>query len=123
MRDYEVVYIFESALEEQHIDEKLDRFHGLISGDGGELTAVDHWGKRLLAYPIRDREAGYYVVAHFTTDPRALIEFERVLKLDDEVLRHLVVVNEGHLSSEPFPEEDPEEGEGDDDDGDDDEEN
>lgn len=96
MRDYEVVYIFDSALAESAIGEKLDRFHALVAGDGrGEVTAVDHWGKRQLAYPIRKKPNGYFVVAQFRTAAESLPEFERALKLDEEVLRYLVVLNEG----------------------------
>jgi small subunit ribosomal protein S6 len=96
VRDYEVVYIFDSAVTEEAIAEKLDRFHGLVAGDGrGEITAVDHWGKRQLAYPIRKKPNGYYVVAQFRTAPESLPEFERALKLDEDVLRYLIVLHEG----------------------------
>lgn len=102
MRDYEAVYIFDSALEEPAINEKLDRFHAMVSGEGrGEITAVDHWGKRQMAYAIADKDNGYYVVAHFSTSPTLLPEYERLLKLDEELLRYLVVFNEGDLSTTP----------------------
>src|SRR5713101_3459420 len=65
-RRYETVYIFDSALEEPAINEKLERFHALITQGGkGTLTNVAHWGKRTLAYPVKKRDAGYYVVAQF----------------------------------------------------------
>lgn len=102
LRDYEAVYIFDSALEEPQINEKLDRFHALVAGDnGGEVTEVEHWGRRQLAYPIRDRENGYYVVSHFRTAAEALPEFERLLQLDEGLLRYLIVVNEGDLATKP----------------------
>jgi small subunit ribosomal protein S6 len=102
LRDYEAVYIFDSAVDEAKINEKLDRYHGLLTGNGGgQLTAVDHWGKRQLAYPIEDRDNGYYVVAHFSATPEVLPEYERALKLDEELLRYLVVINEGELSTTP----------------------
>ena len=104
MKDYEVVYIFDSALEEPRINEKLDRFHQLVASEnGGEVTALDHWGRRQLAYPIEDRENGYYVVAHVTTAADRLPEFERILTLDEELLRYLIVINEGDLSTSPAP--------------------
>lgn len=96
MNDYEVVYIFHPALDEDGVDAKLERFHKqLTDPEGGEITAVDHWGVRQLAYPVRDQGQGYYVVAQFNTDPQALDEFERILKLDEELLRYLIVVSEG----------------------------
>ncbi|MEX0912000.1 MAG: 30S ribosomal protein S6 [Gemmatimonadota bacterium] len=106
MREYEVVYIFDSALEEPAVNEKIERYHELVVGEnGGQVTAVDHWGRRQLAYPIDDHENGYYVVAHFDAEAGQLPEFERRLKLDDDLLRYLVVVNEGDLSTSPLPEE------------------
>ncbi|MEX2581775.1 MAG: 30S ribosomal protein S6 [Gemmatimonadota bacterium] len=113
MRNYEAVYIFDSALEEEAVNEKLDRYHKLVADDSeGEVTAVDHWGRRQLAYAIEDHQNGYYVVTHFNTEAGRLPEFERLLKLDDDLLRYLIVVNEGDLSTSPAPA--PEEG-GDDD--------
>jgi len=95
VRLYEAVYIFDPALDEAAIDAKLERHHKLVTGENGEVTAVDHWGNRQLAYPIEKKKTGYYVVAQFNGDPDALPEFERALKLDEELLRYLVVLNEG----------------------------
>ncbi|WP_423924599.1 30S ribosomal protein S6 [Candidatus Palauibacter sp.] len=107
MRDYEIVYIFRSSLTSEEIEAKLERYHAVIAGDGsGEITASSHWGKRQLAYPIRKQKNGYYVVVQFTSDPAPLTGLERVLKLDDDVLRYLVVIAERPL---PAPEEPPEE--------------
>ena len=95
MRLYEVVYIFDAVMDEAAINEKLERYHALVTESEGEVTAVDHWGSRQLAYPVEKKKAGYYVVAQFNGDPNALPEFERALKLDETILRYLVVLNEG----------------------------
>ncbi len=94
-RLYEVVYIFDSALEEAAITERLDRFHALVAQPDGAAPTVDHWGKRTLAYPIAAHDSGYYVVAKFEAAGEQLPEFERALKLDESLLRHLVVLDEG----------------------------
>jgi small subunit ribosomal protein S6 len=95
-RRYETVYIFDSALEEPAVTEKLERFHALIAKDGkGTVTNVAHWGKRTMAYPVKKRESGYYVVTQFEAAGELLPEYERAVKLDESVLRFLVVVNEG----------------------------
>lgn len=99
-RPYEAVYIFDAALEEAAINERLARFHALIQAPGAEAPQVNHWGKRTLAYPVRKHESGYYVVAKFETEPTALPEFERAVKLDESVIRFLVVANEG---AQPVP--------------------
>jgi small subunit ribosomal protein S6 len=92
-RRYETVYIFDSALEEPAITEKLGRFHALLA-QNGQAPAVNsnHWGKRTLTYPIKRKDTGYYVVAQFEAVPTALPEYERAVKLDESVLRFLVVV-------------------------------
>src|SRR5690606_8226822 len=95
VRDYETVYIFDTQIPEDRINEKLDRFHGLLTGGGAEITAVDHWGRRQLTYPIRKQNAGYYVVAQFRSEAGQLPEYERLMKLDDELLRYIVVLHEG----------------------------
>jgi len=96
-RKYEIVYIFDSAMEEAQITESLDRFHALLKNQDypEPITATSHWGKRTLAYPINKKEQGYYVVAQFESDQKLLNEFERAIKLDENVLRYLVVINEG----------------------------
>ena len=100
-RQYEVVYIFDSTLEEAAINERLTRFHALLQQPpGSEAPQVNHWGKRTLAYPVKKHETGYYVVAKFDADPTVLPEFERAIKLDEGVLRFLVVVSEG---AQPVP--------------------
>ena len=104
MKDYEVVYIFDSAIEEPKIEEKIERYHQLVAGEnGGEVAAVDHWGRRELAYPIKDKDNGYYVVTHLSTPAEKLPEFERLLQLDEDLLRYLIVVNEDNLSTSPAP--------------------
>jgi len=95
MRLYEVVYILDPALEEDAVNAKLDKFHELATSKGGEVSAVDHWGTRQLAYPVKKQRSGYYVVAQFSALVDALPEYERLLKLDDEVVRYLLVLNEG----------------------------
>lgn len=91
-RRYEVVYIFDSALEEPAVTEKLGRFHALL-GEGVQPT-VSHWGKRSLTYRLNRHDTGYYVVAQFEAAPTVLPEFERAVKLDEGVLRFLVVLAE-----------------------------
>ena len=99
MRLYEVVYILDPALGEEAITAKLEKFHQLATSRGGEVAAIDHWGARQLAYPIKKLQNGYYVVAQFTAAVDALPEYERLLRLDSEVMRYLLVLNEGEPST------------------------
>ncbi len=102
-REYEAVYIFDAALEDAAINEKIAKHHALLSSTGD--VALDHWGRRQLAYKIGTRETGYYVVARFHAEPKVLPEFERALKLDDGVVRYLISVHEHELGAPPMTEE------------------
>ncbi len=95
MRLYEAVYIFDAVLDEASINQKLERYHALATGQDGAVAAVDHWGTRQLAYPISKKRSGYYVVAQISAEADSLPEFERALKLDESLLRYLLVLNEG----------------------------
>ena len=77
------------------INKKLEKFHPLVLGKSGEVVAVDHWGVRQMAYPVNKQSSGYYVVAQVRSGSDGLPEFERVLRLDAELLRYLIVLNEG----------------------------
>jgi small subunit ribosomal protein S6 len=103
-RRYEVVYIFDSALEEAAVNERLAKFHALL-GRGLQIN-VTHWGKRSLAYPLKHHQTGYYAVTQFEAAPDVLPEFERAIKLDEGVLRHLTVLLEGEMPA-PMPVEAP----------------
>ncbi len=107
VREYEVVYILDATLEEAQVNELLERHHQLLKSTETEnpVANLDHWGKRVLAYPIKGKEQGYFVVARLETEPNLLQEFERVLKLDEGVLRYLIVISEGVAAPALVPEE------------------
>jgi small subunit ribosomal protein S6 len=102
-RTYEAVYIFDAALEDAAINEKIAKHHGMLGST--EEVKLDHWGRRQLAYKIGTRETGYYVVARFSAEPGVLPEFERALKLDDGVVRYLISTHEHELGAPPMTEE------------------
>src|SRR6266550_5374938 len=102
-RRYETVYIFDPALEEPAITERLERFNALLTKDAkGSITNVAHWGKSTLSYTIQKKDTAYYVVAQFETAAELLPEYERAVKLEEGVVRFLVVVSEG-LPAKPEP--------------------
>ena len=102
-RPYEAVYIFDSALEDAAINERLERFHALL-GNPADIS-IDHWGRRQLAYPIGRKEQGYYVVARFGAESATLPEYERALKLDDGLIRYLLTLHERELGAPELTEE------------------
>ena len=103
MPRYETTYIFDSALDEPAINDKLTRFHALLTRDGsGTITNVSHWGKRTMTVRIKKKDTGYYVVAQYETVGDLLPEYERAVRLDESVLRYLIVLNEGE-PAKPMP--------------------
>ena len=102
-REYEAVYIFDSALEDAAITDKLNKHHALLSL--AEPPKLDIWGRRQLAYKIGRHENGYYVISRFKADPTTLPEFERALKLDDGIVRYLITLYEHELGAPALTEE------------------
>jgi len=92
VRPYEVVTIFNPGLEsEEAYDAQIGRFVSLVTDHGGEIVNVEKWGRRRLAYEIKGLTEGYYVVMQFNAQPAVAAELERVLKITDTVVRHLLV--------------------------------
>ncbi len=92
MRDYEVTVIYDLALaESEGRYAPVQRLTSMVRNHGGEVTAVDHWGRRRLAYPIRHKIDGDYVVARVRLDPANVRPLEHALRIDEQVYRFLVV--------------------------------
>ena len=91
MRPYEAMIIFDTEVEESAVTAVLERGLDVIRSGGGTVGTVDRWGKRALAYEMRHRREGYYVVAEFTSEPKAVADLDRYLVLADEVLRHKIM--------------------------------
>ena len=94
MRAYECIYILNPSLDEQSVKEKAVKFSEVITSRQGQITSVDQWGKRRLAYPINKVFEGYYTFMRFTGDTEILKELGRVFRFDDMVVRHLICVEE-----------------------------
>ena len=94
--DYEVTYIIRPSLEETEIDARVAQLSDLLKQGGGEVVGeIEKMGKRRLAYEIDDVREGYYVVMKFKSEPAAAKELDRQMRLNDDVMRHLLInVNE-----------------------------
>lgn len=90
MRKYEAVFIFVPSLEEEKRNQLLDRLKGIIESHGS-ITNVDEWGTRKLAYEINDLTEGYYVILNFETTPETVEELDRIAKISDGIMRHMIV--------------------------------
>jgi small subunit ribosomal protein S6 len=77
--------------DEEGLGRVIDRVGQIVSEHGGEVSSVDTWGRRKLAYEIDRKAEGTYFVASFQAEPQALAELDRVLSLADEVMRFKIV--------------------------------
>lgn len=91
VRPYEVMVIFDASLEEDAVRSQVERYKEQLTAAGATSLKLDFWGRRRLAFPVRHQNEGYYVVLDATSEPAAISELDRQLKLADEVLRHKVM--------------------------------
>ena len=90
MRNYEVMFVIDPALEDAKKDATVESVQSIIAADG-EVGKVDVWGMRKLAYPIDKKEEGYYAVVEFQGNPTLPKELDRRLKISDNVIRHIII--------------------------------
>ncbi len=90
-REYELGIVIPSSVLEQDTQSVIEIVKGIVENLDGEVTNVDYWGRRRLAYPIQDFSEGYYAFLMMEFPTEQLPELERVLHLNDQVIRHLVV--------------------------------
>jgi len=93
MRKYEAMVIFYPNFEEEKRVALLERFKGIIE-TGGTITSQDEWGMRKLAYLIDDLAEGYYVLINFESNPEVVKEFDRIAKISEGIMRHMIVKEE-----------------------------
>jgi small subunit ribosomal protein S6 len=89
-RNYELVYILRPNLEDEAKEAVFNKVKGIIESDG-QVTEVDTWGNRRLAYPIKKLNEGFYNLVYFTATSEVVNEIDRNLKIMDSVIRHMMV--------------------------------
>jgi small subunit ribosomal protein S6 len=87
--EYEVLLLLDPELSDERQTEIVERVQTLVEKGGGRFERHDAWGRRKLAYPIEKKEDGIYHLVTFSASPETLDELSRVLKIDDDVLRHM----------------------------------
>jgi small subunit ribosomal protein S6 len=93
MRKYETLFVLKANIEEATRAELIEKFTGIINNDG-EVTNVDEWGTRKLAYEIEKLNEGYYVLVDFKANPELPKELERNFRISDDVIRYVVINKE-----------------------------
>lgn len=93
MRKYETLFVLKTNIEEAARTALIEKFTGIIENDG-EVTNVDEWGVKKLAYEIEKLTEGYYILVDFKSSPDLPKELERNFKISDDVLRYVVINKE-----------------------------
>lgn len=91
MRLYEVMVILDPDLEEKTVAPSLETFLNVVRADGGEVTKVDIWGRRRMAYEINKKADGIYAVLEMNATPASVAELDRQLSLNEAVMRTKVL--------------------------------
>ena len=94
MRKYENIFVAHPSLDEEAVKALIEKFKGVIENGGGTVNNVDFWGKRKLAYEITKVNEGYYTLINFTASPELPKELDRVLRITDGIIRHMIVKEE-----------------------------
>ncbi|MCP5062071.1 MAG: 30S ribosomal protein S6 [Ignavibacteriae bacterium] len=90
-KHYESVVIINSSLEDEQVQQTISNIKESITTNGGEITAIDDWGRKRLAYNINKSKTGYYLISRFTALPAMVVNFERALKLDETIVRYMTI--------------------------------
>ncbi len=104
MRTYEMMVIFHPTLDESAVATEVEKVSELLKANGGKVAKVTVWGRRKLAYAINNQMEGSYVLFYFEMEPSALAGFEFNLKLDENILRYVVLKIDGISVAEPAAE-------------------
>ena len=94
MNKYELAVVVSAKIEDDARAEVVEKAKELITRFGGNVTDVDEWGKRRLAYEIQKMKEGYYYFIHFESDSTVPAEVESRMRIMDNVLRYLCVRHE-----------------------------
>lgn len=89
-RKYETIFIVDSSIGEEAVKGVVEKFVNLIK-EAGEINKVDEWGNKRLAYEIKDKLDGYYVLVLFDADTEFPQELERIYKITEGILKYLII--------------------------------
>ncbi len=91
MRKYEIMYIVKGALEEAVRTDLVNSLHAILTNNGAVIVKADDWGLREFAYPIDFATRGYYMVLNIEANPETVQEFDRLTRINPNVVRTLII--------------------------------
>lgn len=94
MKEYETIFVLEPNFDDAAVDQEIEKIKEIVSQDGGEVVAVEKWGRRKLAYEIRKKKEGIYTLIRFKALATVLPLLARRYHLNENLLRHMTVLYE-----------------------------
>ena len=94
MKQYETMYIIKSNLDDEARKALVEQMHGIITEHGGTIDNVDDWGMKEFAYEIDKMTKGYYVVVTYTVGVEGLNEFDRLMRINSDIVRLMTICND-----------------------------
>lgn len=94
LHDYETTFIFRSDLDEAEQNRLTEKLTNAVASNGGELMVLEDWGRRRLAYNIKKGTHGRYLFFNYLAAPGVPAELERIIKIEDNIVRFLTIVND-----------------------------
>ncbi len=94
MKKYEVMVIINANLDDEARKVALNGLQEVITSNGGSISNVDEWGMKDLAYPIDHMKKGYYAVIKFAADNACVAEFDRLTRINKNIVRHMITVDQ-----------------------------
>lgn len=91
MKDYESIIILNPNMEEAEAEKIVQRMQDVITGNGGQVSKVERWGKKRLAYIVKKQKKGEYVLLNFKGQPGTVAELERNYKMTDAIIKYLTI--------------------------------
>lgn len=88
---YENIFIARQDISPAQVDALTDQFTKILSENGGNVAKKEYWGLRNLAYRIKKNRKGHYVLLNIESPPAGMQEMERVMGLNEDILRFLTV--------------------------------
>lgn len=91
MKNYEIMYIVNASLDDDARAKLCESLHAIITNAGGNIDKVDEWGCKEFAYEINHMNKGYYYVINVTANNEGIAEFDRLARINTNVIRFLIV--------------------------------
>jgi small subunit ribosomal protein S6 len=100
MRKYETFFIIDPDLTEDAYTLASEKLKGIVNANGGAVLTYVPWGKKKLAYPVKKRNQGLYILMEYGGGPELVAELERNMRLDERVLKFITVKLEDRFDPE-----------------------